>query len=100
MAFTGSIPACATAVALPGPVARDAVTDPVEPAQAFDIKMNEATRRLVVVAHHRLGGPQILYPCPTCINLTRALQDAADRRARHAHPLCYVPPAWADGGGA
>ena len=65
VAFTGSIPTHAAAVALARAVPCHAVTDPVEPAQALDIKMDKPSRHLVFIANDRCCGFDIPDPGPT-----------------------------------
>ena len=67
------LPADAAAVALAGAIAGDAVADAIEPAELFDVEMEEFPRPLAFVAQHRCGRLQGAQPVQP-----QALEDAAD----------------------
>jgi hypothetical protein len=67
------LPADATAVALAGAVAGDAVADPVEAAELLDVDMDHLARRFALVANDRRGRLQILDPAQA-----QTLQNPAD----------------------
>ena len=48
-------PADASVVALAGAVTRDAVADPVESAELFDVDVDHLAGLLAFIASHRLG---------------------------------------------
>jgi hypothetical protein len=67
------LPADATAVALTGAIAGDAVTDLVKTTELLDVDVDHLARLLAFIATHRLGRLQVAYPVQS-----QPAQDAAD----------------------
>ena len=73
------LPADAAAVALAGAVAGDAVADPIELAELFDVDVDQLARPLALISARRLGrlqGAQLVE--------AQTLEDAADGGRRDA----------------
>src|SRR3954462_6923990 len=73
------LPSDAPALALTGSVAGDAMADPVEAAELFDIDVDQFAGMLTLVAAHRRGGFERLDAVEA-----EAPEDAADRSRRDA----------------
>ena len=69
----------AAATALPGSIAGDAMADPVELAELFDVDVDQFAGMFALIAPHRLGRLQIAYPVQA-----QPPQDATDGRRRDA----------------
>src|SRR6266700_5712618 len=65
-------------VALAGSVAGDAVTDPIELAELFDVDMDQLSRMFALIAAHRRSWFQVAHPVQS-----QPPQDATDGRCRH-----------------
>src|SRR3954469_19189787 len=79
------LPSDAPALALPRSVAGDAMADPVEAAELFDIDVDQFARMLALVAAHRRGGFERLDAVEAEVP-----EDAADRGRRDADCGCDV----------
>jgi hypothetical protein len=73
------LPADAAAVALAGPITRDAMADLVEAAKLLDIDMDHVAGMISLITTHRFGRLQVTHPVQS-----QTPQDAADSRWRHA----------------
>jgi len=73
------LPADAAAVALANPIAGDAMADPIETTELFDIDVDHLARCGALIAARRLGRLQVAYPVQT-----QPPQDAADGGRRDA----------------
>ncbi len=65
-------------VALAGSIAGDAMADPTELAELFDVDVNQLTRMFALIAAHRFSRFQITHPVQS-----QPPQDPADSRRRH-----------------
>src|SRR3954467_15497089 len=79
------LPSDAPALALTGSVACDAMADPVEAAELFDIDVDQFAGMFALVAAHRRGGFKRLDAVEA-----EAPEDAADRSRRDADRGCDV----------
>src|SRR6185437_10051157 len=72
------LPSYPTGIALTGAIARDAMTDPIEFTELFDVDMDQLAGVFTLVAPHWFGRLQVSYPAKI-----QSAQDAADRGWRY-----------------